>query len=1000
MPLSNTIQFQPDLEIFKALIDVSAELVWVMDVKSGAVSWFASEACKEKFNLKETESENEFWLNGLHPSDKIRIQEEFNNALLNPSIGNYNRKYRVKGIGRAWHRIHDKIKFIRDQKGLAQRVVGVWIDVSKDLNYEQELEEALKNHALMNDALAYQKEELRQLNEQLTLNNKQLVARDEILSKTQKLAKIGNWIYDPKAQLFTLSEELYDMYGMERSKRGVKANEFFQFYNESSRIIVADLINRADKGQLDPFDVILEIHTPLGHNKWLRVCGWPEESSQGILQVYGLTYDISFAKEAEERLKSSEYKFAQAFHNSPDLMILFRQSDWMIVDVNYKILPMLGYNKIDILGTSAAEFNVFVHESEKKKFVDMLNTEGRAEMECECYRKDGSIIQVIVSFNTLEFNGKKHFIATIKDISDWKAAEQKFAKAFHNNPDMMVIIRKQDQVLIDANEKVFEITGYRREEMLGQKATDIKLFVNQQDREVFWRAFQKGTRIEMEAEWKRKEGRLIHVLVSLEQLFFDNTEHMISIVKDISARKIAEEKFIKAFELSPDLMMIFRERDLVLVECNSNIESVGGYKREEVIGKSALDFNLFADESDRKFHTEKYFGGEGRVNMESQFIRKDRTTFYGALSSRRTFIDGEAHMIVVVRDISEIRRKEQERIESEANLYAVIDNTNLVVWSLDKQRRLIKANRLFEKFVFDHYGIEIKPGEKIISKDIRKQKQLAKIWNPRYARALAGEKFKISEKLNGRFVEFSFNPILDNNEIIGIVVLAEDITERITNEQELKNALNKVAEYKLMALRSVMNPHFFFNVLNSIQYFIANNDRAVAINYLTAFSRLVRGILEHSVTNKISLSKEIEQLENYIVLEQLRFEDKFDYQIVLDEMLDMNGIEIPSLLIQPYVENAIIHGLYNKSERGLLKIEVRQETDAILVEIKDNGVGREAARKIKNQGVKTHVSMGMAITEERLRLINNEYKVSFDVIDLHDDKGEACGTHVKIWLRN
>ena len=190
-----------------------------------------------------------------------------------------------------------------------------------------------------------------------------------------------------------------------------------------------------------------------------------------------------------------------------------------------------------------------------------------------------------------------------------------------------------------------------------------------------------------------------------------------------------------------------------------------------------------------------------------------------------------------------------------------------------------------------------------------------------------------------------------------------------------------------MALRSVMSPHFIFNVLNSIQYFIAKNDRLNAINYLSMFSKLVRSILTHSVNNKISLAEEIELLKNYIQLEMVRFENKFEFSIELSPGVDTDSIIIPSLLIQPYVENAILHGLYNKKTPGKLLIRIHEDEDMLTFIIEDNGIGREAAQKLRMESFRPHNSMGINITEERLKLINLGQQAAFEVEDLKDENG-------------
>ena len=225
-----------------------------------------------------------------------------------------------------------------------------------------------------------------------------------------------------------------------------------------------------------------------------------------------------------------------------------------------------------------------------------------------------------------------------------------------------------------------------------------------------------------------------------------------------------------------------------------------------------------------------------------------------------------------------------------------------------------------------------------------------------------------------------------------------DISERVAREKELMEANKKMGEMKLMALRSVMSPHFIFNVLNSIQYYIAKSDRLNAINYLSTFSKLIRNVLTHSVDNMINLEDEIDLLKNYVSLEQIRFEDKFDVEFDIDPGLDISSIEIPSLLLQPYVENAIIHGLYNKIGRGKVKISFYEKGENIEVIIEDDGVGRDAARRLSDKSVTKHKSMGIKLTEERLQLIGEEGGASFETLDLYDEDSPA-GTQVRIRLK-
>ncbi len=212
----------------------------------------------------------------------------------------------------------------------------------------------------------------------------------------------------------------------------------------------------------------------------------------------------------------------------------------------------------------------------------------------------------------------------------------------------------------------------------------------------------------------------------------------------------------------------------------------------------------------------------------------------------------------------------------------------------------------------------------------------------------------------------------------------------------------KIAEIEMKALRAQMNPHFIFNCLNSINRYIVKSDEKTASNYLTKFSKLIRLILDNSASETISIEKEMETLKLYIDMEALRFDHVFDYTIDADAEIYNTQIEIPSMLIQPYVENAIWHGLLHKeNDRGVLIIHFSKPDDkTIAVAIKDNGIGREKADEQKSKDALKRKSYGMQITSDRIKLINNLYKMNATVtiVDLRNDKGKATGTEVIIQI--
>jgi ligand-binding sensor domain-containing protein len=227
---------------------------------------------------------------------------------------------------------------------------------------------------------------------------------------------------------------------------------------------------------------------------------------------------------------------------------------------------------------------------------------------------------------------------------------------------------------------------------------------------------------------------------------------------------------------------------------------------------------------------------------------------------------------------------------------------------------------------------------------------------------------------------------------------------QIQKESQLKSNFEKrLAEVKLEALRAQMNPHFLFNSLNSINYFILIKREEIASDYLTKFSQLLRHVLANSRNEWVNLNNEIQVLELYCTLESMRFKNKFEYQIHIDSSINTSIILIPPMLIQPFVENAIWHGLLNKENHdGKLDISFDRDGKNLKITIKDNGIGREKARQLKSKSATKHKSFGLQITSERFELIKNNLSgnIEFSIKDLYDPNQNAAGTCVEITLLN
>ncbi len=220
------------------------------------------------------------------------------------------------------------------------------------------------------------------------------------------------------------------------------------------------------------------------------------------------------------------------------------------------------------------------------------------------------------------------------------------------------------------------------------------------------------------------------------------------------------------------------------------------------------------------------------------------------------------------------------------------------------------------------------------------------------------------------------------------------ILDKVTLEKDLRQSI-------LTSIRSQMNPHFVFNALNTIHSYIYTSDKVLASDYLIKFSDLTRLILEMSAKESVTLKEEIEALELYVYLEKVRLDNQLDYSIQVADNLNIEYVRIPPMLVQPYVENAVKHGLMHSKLERKLRISFYQEENILFIEIVDNGIGREKAELINNRRRRKHVSFAANANEKRLEIINQErieQKVGISIFDLVNDDNKAIGTKVVIQI--
>jgi len=203
------------------------------------------------------------------------------------------------------------------------------------------------------------------------------------------------------------------------------------------------------------------------------------------------------------------------------------------------------------------------------------------------------------------------------------------------------------------------------------------------------------------------------------------------------------------------------------------------------------------------------------------------------------------------------------------------------------------------------------------------------------------------------------------------------------------------------ALNASMNRHFIFNALNSIQYYINRQDKVAANKYLSSFAKLVRKNLDSSLVNEIYLDDEIERIDLYLKLEEMRFQDKFSYQINVVKNIEPQTIKIPSMLLQPFIENSIWHGILPTNKHGNITIDVLKQEDKLIINIIDEGIGIEKSLADKKDKLQQHQSKGMELTKGRMELISKISNKDCSIegpFQIYDEKRKIAGTKVSIIL--
>ncbi|CAN5697412.1 hypothetical protein BH11BAC1_BH11BAC1_04280 [soil metagenome] len=380
------------------------------------------------------------------------------------------------------------------------------------------------------------------------------------------------------------------------------------------------------------------------------------------------------------------------------------------------------------------------------------------------------------------------------------------------------------------------------------------------------------------------------------------------------------------------------------------------------------------------------------------------------IDSEYNNVEGIAIRYVLIgNSLLELRRfSESEKYFLKAlNIGDSIGNVDTRLLAIKNLRVVYEQQEKYKK------ALEYYQKEKIIEDSLFSQDKTAKITR-------LEEKYKYDKKESVAKTEQEKKDVAQNAEIekqkllrnsiaggAGIILLSLLLSfffykrKRDAEQKQKETSLSlQVSETEMKALRSQMNPHFIFNALQSIQTFLLNNKSEDANTYLLKFSKLMRAVLENSQHSEVPLKEDMKALELYMQLESIRLPHPFTYQFHIDESVDVEETTIPPLILQPFVENSIWHGLQYKPESGHIDIFISKNDNALHATVEDNGVGRDMSKKAGHPMLLKKESLGMKLTEERLKILNEikKIKAQFKITDLFTKENKPTGTRVELSL--